>query len=84
MRMFVRMARDRRGVRLTGTDDQSVAIDDHVVLIETKTEAGDGPVDRELARMGLEPISLSKYRVGMSMVGAAGGYGAQPGSELFR
>ena len=72
------------GVRLTGTDDQSVAIDDHVVLIETKTEAGDGPVDRELARMGLEPISLSKYRVGMSMVGAAGGYGAQPGSELFR
>lgn len=39
-------------------------------LVETKIEAGDGPADRELASMGLEPISLSKHRVGVSPVGA--------------
>jgi hypothetical protein len=32
--------------------------------------------------LGLEAISLSKYRVGMSLVGGAED-GPQPGSELF-
>jgi hypothetical protein len=33
--------------------------------------------------MQLEPISLSKYRVGMSLVGGAERFGPQPGAELF-
>lgn len=52
-------------------------------LLETKSENGDSPADHVLAEMGVEPISLSKYRVGMSLVGAARGFGSQPGSELF-
>lgn len=53
-----------------------------VILVETKSENGDSPADRVLAELGVEPISLSKYRVGMSLVGGADG-GSQPGSELF-
>jgi hypothetical protein len=56
---------------------------DDLVLIETKSERGESPADRELARMEIAPISLSKYRVGMSLVGAASRSEAQPGSELF-
>lgn len=52
-----------------------------VILVETKSN-GDSPADRVLAELGVEPISLSKYRVGMSLVGGADG-GSQPGSELF-
>jgi hypothetical protein len=33
--------------------------------------------------MGITPMSLSKYRVGMSLVGGAERFGAQPGSDLF-
>lgn len=56
---------------------------DDLVLVETKSERGDSPADRQLAAMGVEIISLSKYRVGMSRVGAAVRFGDQPGSELF-
>jgi|SRR5437588_651099 len=71
------------GVQLTGPDGETAAMRSGLVLIETKSEAGDSPADRQLARMQLEPISLSKYRVGMSTVGGADRYGAQPGSDLF-
>ena len=53
------------------------------VLVETKTEGGESPADRALAELGCEPISLSKYRVGMSLVGPARDHGPQPGSEFF-
>jgi hypothetical protein len=35
-----------------------------------------------LGDLGLEPVSLSKYRVGMSLVGG-GNLGPQPGAGLF-
>ena len=54
-----------------------------LVLVETKSEGGDSPADRELTRMGRSPISLSKYRVGASLVCEAVTDDAQPGSELF-
>jgi hypothetical protein len=59
-------------------------MDGDLVLIETKSETGESPADRELARMQFSPVSLSKYRVGMSIVGGADRFGSQPGSELFR
>jgi hypothetical protein len=69
-------------VRLRNPDGQAAELRDGVILVETKSERGESPADRVLADLGLEPISLSKYRVGMSLV-AGGNHGPQPGSELF-
>jgi hypothetical protein len=54
-----------------------------VVLVETKTDRDEGSVNHALGRMGIDEISLSKYRVGMSLVGNASPDDPQPGSELF-
>lgn len=69
-------------VRLSSPESETASLRDGVVLIETKTESGESPADRGLAALGMEPISLSKYRVGMGLVGAAAP-SPQPGSELF-
>lgn len=71
------------GVRVVGPEGDTAQMRDRLVLVETKSEAGESPADRELARMGLDPISLSKYRVGMSLVGRAKRFGPQPGGALF-
>jgi hypothetical protein len=70
-------------VRLTSPEQRTVELRPELVLVETKTEDGDSPADRELRRRGIEPISLSKYRVGMSLVGDARAAEPQPGGELF-
>jgi VTC domain len=62
---------------------QTVTLRDGVVLVETKSEDGDGPADRALANLEVQAISLSKYRVGTSLVGQAGDIVPQPGSDLF-
>jgi hypothetical protein len=71
------------GVRLRAPDGATAAINEDLVLVETKSEHGESPADRELERMGICSISLSKYRVGMSLVGRARDAGPQPGSEHF-
>ncbi len=71
------------GVRLVSPDGPRAVMKGDLVLVETKSEDGESPADRLLTEMGEEPISLSKYRVGMSLVGAASGFGDQPGRELF-
>jgi hypothetical protein len=71
------------GVRLTGPEGDTASMRSDLVLIETKSEAGKSPADRELARMEIAPMSFSKYRVGMSLVGAARQFGDQPGGALF-
>jgi hypothetical protein len=71
------------GVRLIAPEGDTVAMRGDLVLVETKSEEGDSPADHELTGMGITPISLSKYRVGMSLVGGAERFGAQPGSDLF-
>lgn len=71
------------GVTLLGPHGRT-EIPGGLVLVETKSESGESPADQELARMGVEPISLSKYRVGMGLVGAGRRFGPQPGSDLFR
>jgi VTC domain len=69
-------------VRLSNPDGGEVRMRGGLVLIETKTEEGDSSAARALADAGAEEISLSKYRVGMSLVGGAGD-SPQPGSDLF-
>ncbi|HJS96457.1 MAG TPA: polyphosphate polymerase domain-containing protein [Solirubrobacteraceae bacterium] len=70
------------GVRLSNPAGEAAGLRDGLVLVETKSERGEGPADRALAELGLAPISLSKYRVGMSLVGG-GDRAPQPGAELF-
>ena len=71
------------GVRLAGTDGSAVSMSRELVLVETKSEDGRSPADRILEELGQDQISLSKYRVGMSLVGGAPGGEPQPGSEHF-
>ena len=71
------------GVDLSRPDGPAARMRDGIVLVETKSERGESPADRVLAELGLEPISLSKYRVGMSLAGNARHDEPQPGSELF-
>jgi len=70
------------GVRLSHPDGKAAGLCDGVILVETKSERGESPADRVLAELGLEPISVSKYRVGVSLVGG-GNRAPQPGGELF-
>jgi hypothetical protein len=69
-------------VRLSNPDGEAAEMRDGMILVETKSERGESPADRTLADLGLEPISLSKYRVGMSLVGG-GNRAPQPGADLF-
>ena len=70
------------GVRLSNPDGAAAELREGMILVETKSERGESPADRALDELGLEPISLSKYRVGMSLVGGAD-HTPQPGSNLF-
>lgn len=71
------------GVCLVGRDGNSVQMHRDLILVETKSEEGRSPADVELERLSVPTISLSKYRVGMSLVGDARRFGPQPGSDLF-
>jgi hypothetical protein len=71
------------GVRLSAPDGAVVTMSSELVLVETKSESGESPADQVLGELGVEPVSLSKYRVGMSLVGGAEVREAQPGSEYF-
>lgn len=62
------------GERLT-CDVDMVYADEHrrlqgpdLIVIETKTADGRGAADRALARMGIRPVSMSKYCIGISML----------------
>ncbi|HEX3976762.1 MAG TPA: hypothetical protein VHW96_10890 [Solirubrobacteraceae bacterium] len=47
------------------------------------SETPSKPASGDLAETGLDTISLSKYRAGLSSVGRAQRFGPQPGSDLF-
>jgi hypothetical protein len=70
------------GVWLSNRDGEAAVMHEGLILVETKSEGGESPADRALADLGVEPISLSKYRVGMGLVGGADD-APQPSSELF-
>jgi hypothetical protein len=56
---------------------------DHLVLLETKSEDCDSPADRLLSEMGVESVSLSKYKVGMAMLSEQGARGEPDEAERF-
>ncbi len=58
------------GVELVRPDGQAVRLDDGYAIVETKTPDGEGPADRHLRNAEIEPVSLSKYRVGIGLLAA--------------
>lgn len=60
------------GVELQAPGGGTAAIDQSVAIVETKTSDGAGQVDRILKDDGFEPISLSKYRLGIGLLVARG------------
>jgi hypothetical protein len=70
-------------VHLSSPNGKATTPAHSLVLVETKTEQGEGSADQALAKMGVGEISLSKYRVGMSLVGNVSTDDPQPGSDLF-
>jgi hypothetical protein len=71
------------GVRLSGGERAAATLAHGLVLLETKSEHGHSPADMVLDELGQKQVSLSKYRVGMSLVGGARTDEPQPGSEYF-
>ena len=63
-----------RELRLRCGDDLLCLGDDRA-LLETKTEDGEGRADRALREAGVEPVSFSKYRLGIGQL-------ARPGEDL--
>ena len=57
-----------RDLRLARMDGEAVHMRPGLVLVETKSEDGSSRADRLLAEAGVEPLSLSKYRVGVDLL----------------
>jgi hypothetical protein len=55
-------------VRMRTMDDRSVKLRDGYGLVETKSEGGEGHIDRALRAAGCEPTSISKYRLGVGLL----------------
>ena len=53
------------GVRLSQLGDGAVSLRPELVVVETKSEDGAGAGDEAMAALGAEPVSLSKYRLGV-------------------
>jgi VTC domain len=74
------------GVGLTAPGDGGVELDGACAIAETKTADGRGGWDRAFAGAGFEPLSLSKYRIGIGVLRAPGaddGYAPEV-KERFR
>ncbi len=55
-------------VGLRSMDGRSIELRDGVVLVETKTDDGESRLDDELRGAGCEPVSISKYRLGIGLL----------------
>jgi VTC domain len=55
-------------VELRTMDDRAASLRDGLALVETKSEAGGGRVDDLLRERGWEPVSISKYRLGVGLL----------------
>ncbi len=56
------------GVELHAPGVGTAALDESLAIVETKTPDGAGRADQVLKDEGLDPISLSKYRLGIGLV----------------
>jgi hypothetical protein len=70
-------------VRLSRPGDGSRSLKGDLVLLESKSEDGEAAADRMLAEMGVEPISLSKYKVGIELLTEQGGRAERDPSARF-
>jgi hypothetical protein len=68
------------GIRLERFGGGARRLRDELLVLETKSEDGESPADRALAEMGVERVSLSKYRVGIAMLA---GHRQDPAERLF-
>lgn len=64
-----RVTADRR-VEMVRPDGASFRIRDGRLLVETKSESGEGALDAVLRDSGYESVSVSKYRVGIALLAA--------------
>jgi hypothetical protein len=55
-------------VVLQAMDGRNVTLRDEFALLETKSEEGKGQLDAELGASGQEPVSISKYRLGVGLL----------------
>lgn len=55
-------------VRLVAGDGQTRTLRERLVLVETKTEEGGGPVDGALEERDHASVTISKYRLGVGML----------------
>jgi hypothetical protein len=56
------------GLGLARMDGERRRLRPDLVLVESKSEAGEGGADLLLADQGVRPVSLSKYRVGVDLL----------------
>jgi VTC domain len=56
------------GIELARPGGGCVRLVDGLVLVEVKSESGEEAADRLVRQAGVEPVSLSKYRVGIGML----------------
>ena len=57
-------------LRLERPGDGAVCLVPDNVIVETKSEAGEGRCDRLMRDAGVAPVSLSKYRLGIGTLAA--------------
>jgi hypothetical protein len=53
---------------LTWSDDQTCCTATGLALVESKSGSGSGAVDLVLARMGIRPVRMSKYCIGVALL----------------
>jgi hypothetical protein len=56
------------GIVLERPGERRARLRDGLVVLESKSEEGRSPTDRALAEMGIESMSLSKYRTGIALL----------------
>jgi VTC domain-containing protein len=57
-------------LRMERPDGSAVCLAPDLVVVETKSEAGEGRLDRIMREAGQAPVSLSKYRLGVGTLAA--------------
>lgn len=56
------------GILLERSTSRRARLRRGLFVLESKSESGKSPTDRELAAIGIEPVSLSKYRTGIALL----------------
>ncbi len=55
-------------VVLRAMDGRAATLREELALVETKSERGEGEIDDALTAAGCEPVSISKYRLGVGLL----------------